>query len=394
MNTPVITSMCRTPMGRMLGAFSNNFSAAQLGAVVIKEAVKRSQIQPEEVDHVLMGQVISAGCAQNTARQATIYAGLPVSVGAITINKVCGSGMATVMWAAQMIKSGDMDVLVAGGTENMSMAPYLLMKGRQGYRFGNDQVIDSMYYDGLYDIYNDMAMGNTGDIISDRFNISREEMDEFAFRSHQRAHQATEAGKFKEEIIPVEIPVRKKGSITITKDEGIRPDTTLEKLAKLPPVFKPKDGKVTAGNASQISDGASAVVVMSEDLAKEMGIPILAKIGPYGTNATKPEWVMEAPVTGVEQLLERTGFTINDFDLIEHNEAFASASCAVRNSLNIPDEKFNVNGGAVALGHPLGCSGTRILVTLYHELKKRKGRRGLATICLGGGEALTMIIER
>lgn len=380
-------------MGRMLGAFSN-FSAAQLGAVVIKEAVKRSQIQPEEVNHVLMGQVISAGCAQNTARQATIYAGLPVSVGAITINKVCASGMASVMWAAQLIKTGDMDIIVAGGTENMSMAPYLLMKGRQGYRFGNDQLVDAMYYDGLYDIYNDMAMGNTGDIISERFNISREEMDAFALRSHQRAHQATEEGKFEKEIVPVEVPVHRKGSVTITKDEGIRPDTTLEKLAKLPPVFKPKDGKVTAGNASQISDGASAVVVMSEDLAKEKGIPILAKIGPYETNATKPEWVMEAPITGVERLLERTGFTINDFDLIEHNEAFASASCAVRNSLNIPDEKFNINGGAVALGHPLGCSGTRILVTLYHGLEKRNGHRGLATICLGGGEALTMIIER
>ena len=385
--------MCRTPMGRMLGAFAN-FSATQLGAVVIEEAVKRSQIQPDEVNHVLMGQVISAGCAQNTARQATIYAGLPVSVGAITINKVCGSGMASVMWAAQMIKTGDMDIIVAGGTENMSMAPYLLMKGRQGYRFGNDQLVDAMYYDGLYDIYNDMAMGNTGDIISERFNISREEMDAYAFRSHQRAHQAKEEGKFEKEIVPVEVPVRRKGSITITKDEGIRPDTTLEKLAKLPPVFKPKDGKVTAGNASQISDGASAVVVMSEELAEEKGIPVLAKIGPYETNATKPEWVMEAPVTGVKRLLERTGFTINDFDLIEHNEAFASASCAVRNSLNIPDEKFNVNGGAVALGHPLGCSGTRILVTLYHELEKRNGHRGLATICLGGGEALTMILER
>ncbi|MFX1286407.1 MAG: thiolase family protein [Promethearchaeota archaeon] len=391
MKTAVLTSMCRTPMGRMLGAFSN-FSAAQLGAVAIKEAVIRSQIEPNEVNQVLMGQVISAGCAQNTARQASIYAGLPVSVGAITINKVCGSGLAAVMWAAQMIKTNDMDIVVAGGMENMTMAPYLLMKGRQGYRFGNDRLIDAMYHDGLYDIYNDMAMGNTGDIISERFNISREEMDEYALRSHQRAYQATEERIFEKEIVPVEISDRKKGIIAVTKDEGIRPDTTLEKLAKLPPVFK-KDGNVTAGNASQISDGASAVVVMSEDQAKEKGIPILAKIGAYGTNATKPEWVMEAPVTGVKQLLEKTGFTINDFDLIEHNEAFASASCAVRNSLNIPDEKFNVNGGAVALGHPLGCSGSRILVTLYHELARRKGHRGLATICLGGGEALTMIIE-
>ncbi|MHA2245173.1 MAG: thiolase family protein [Candidatus Hodarchaeales archaeon] len=391
MNTPVLISLTRTPMGRLLGAFSN-FSAARLGAVVIKEAVKRSQIQLEEVDHVIMGQVISAGCAQNTARQATIYAGLPESTGAITINKVCGSGMAAVMWAAQMIKAGDMDIIVAGGTENMSMAPYLLLKGRQGYRYGNDKLIDAMYHDGLYDTYNDMAMGNTGDIVSERYNISRKEMDEFALRSHQRAHQATDEGKFKQEIVPVEVPVRRKGTVIITKDEGIRPDTTIEALAKLRPVFK-KDGKVTAGNASQISDGASAVVVMSEDLAKEKGLPILAKIGSYGTNATKPEWVMEAPVNGVKQLLDKTGFTINDFDLIEHNEAFASASCAVRNSLNIPDDKFNVNGGAVALGHPLGCSGTRIIVTLYHELEKRGGHRGLATICLGGGEAMSMIIE-
>jgi acetyl-CoA C-acetyltransferase len=260
-----------------------------------------------------------------------------------------------------------------------------------------------MYHDGLYDIYNDMAMGNTGDIISKRFNISRKEMDEFAFRSHQQAHKATEEGKFMDEIVPVEVPIRKKGTISITRDEGIRPTTTIEQLAKLPPVFN-KNGKVTAGNASQISDGASAVVVMSEDLAKERGIPILAKIHSYGTNATKPEsygtnatkpeWVMEAPVEGVKQLLEKTGFLIKDFDLIEHNEAFASASCAVRNSLEIPDDKFNVNGGAVALGHPLGCSGTRILVTLYHELAKMDGHRGLATICLGGGEAMTMIIER
>ncbi|MFX0087632.1 MAG: thiolase family protein [Candidatus Hodarchaeota archaeon] len=392
MNTPVLTSLIRTPMGKLLGAFSNT-SAAKLGAIAVKEAVKRSQIEPTEVNHVIMGHVISAGCAQNTARQATIYADLPVSVGAITVNKVCGSGMAAVMWAAQMVKLGDMDIVVAGGTENMTMAPYLLMKGRQGYRYGNNTLVDSMYHDGLYDIYNQMAMGNTGDIISERFNISREEMDEFAYRSHQRAHQATQNGKFVDEIVPVEIPIPKKGNISVTKDEGIRADTTVEKLTKLPPVFN-KNGKVTAGNASQISDGASAVVIMSEDLAKEKGIPILAKIHSYGTNATKPEWVMEAPVEGVKQLLEKTGFTIKNFDLIEHNEAFASASCAIRNSLNIPDDKFNVNGGAVALGHPLGCSGTRILVTLYHELVKRNKHRGLATICLGGGEAMTMIIER
>ena len=392
MNTAVITSLVRTPMGRMSGVFSNT-PAAQLGTIAIKEAVKRSKLEPSEVDHVLMGQVISAGCAQNTARQASIYAGIPVSTGAVTINKVCGSGMAAVMWAAQMVKLGDMKVVIAGGTENMTMAPYLLMQGRQGYRFGNNKLIDAMYHDGLYDIYNDMAMGNTGDIIAERFNISREEMDEFAYKSHQKAHEATEKGKFQDEIVPVEISDRKKGTITITRDEGIRPDTTLEALAKLRPVFK-KDGRVTAGNASQISDGASALVIMSEDYAKEKGIPIQAKIIAYGTNATKPEWVMEAPIEGVKQLLAKTGYSISDFDLIEHNEAFASASCAVRNTLKIPSVKFNVNGGAVALGHPLGCSGSRIIVTLFHELVKRNGHRGLATICLGGGEAMTMIIER
>jgi len=392
MNQPVITSICRTPIGRLLGAFSN-YSAANLGAVAIKEAVKRSQIRPEEVDHVLMGQVISAGCAQNTARQAAIYAGLPVSVGAITVNKVCGSGMAAVMWAAQAIKAGDMDILVAGGTENMTMAPYLLPKARQGYRFGNSEFIDAMFYDGLYDIYNDFAMGMTGEIIAERYNISREEMDAFTYRSHQRAIEAHEAGNFSEEIVPVEVPHRKKGTLKITRDEGPRPDTSLEKLAKLPPVFK-KDGMVTAGNASQISDGASAIVIMSEDVAKEKGIPILAKIVGYGTYATRPEWVMEAPVHGSKQLLEKTDLSIKDLDLVEHNEAFASASCAVRNTLEIPDEKFNVHGGAVALGHPLGCSGSRILVTLYYALKNHSGHCGLSTICLGGGEALSMLIER
>ncbi|MHA1976801.1 MAG: thiolase family protein [Candidatus Hodarchaeales archaeon] len=391
MNKPVIVSLARTPMGRMMGAFAN-FSAANLGAVAIKEAVKRSQLDAKDIDHVIMGQVISAGCAQNTARQATIYADLPVSTGAITINKVCGSGMASVIWASQMIKTGDMDVVVAGGTENMSMAPYLLLKGRQGYRYGNNQLIDAMYHDGLYDIYHDMAMGNTGDIVSKRYKISRVEMDEFAFQSHQRAHKATKEGKFTDEIVPVKVKSRKR-TVTISEDEGIRPNTTVEALAKLRPAFS-KTGKVTAGNASQISDGASAIVVMSEDLAKEKGIPILAYISDYGTNATKPEWVMEAPIEGVRQLLEKTDHKIDDFDLIEHNEAFASASCAVRNELNISNDKFNVNGGAVALGHPLGCSGSRILVTLYHELAKRDGKRGLATICLGGGESMSMILER
>ncbi|MFX0149357.1 MAG: thiolase family protein [Candidatus Hodarchaeota archaeon] len=391
MNQPVITALARTPIGRMMGAFSN-FSAAQLGAVAIKEVVKRAQVRPEEINHVIMGHVISAGCAQNTARQSVIYSGLPVSVGAVTINKVCGSGLMAVIWAAQAIKAGDYDIIIAGGTENMTMAPYLLPHARMGYRYGNSTFIDSMFHDGLYDIYNDFPMGMTGEIVADRFNISREEMDEFSLRSHQRATAAIESGAFYDEIVPVELKTRK-GQITVTQDEGPRKDTSLEALARLKPVFK-TDGKVTAGNASQISDGASAIVVMNEDIAKEKGIPVLARIIDYGTFGTKPEWVMEAPVAGVKQLLRKTGKTIEDMDLIEHNEAFAAASCAVRNELEIPDNKFNVNGGAVSLGHPLGNSGSRILVTLYHALVNHEKKWGLATICLGGGESVSMIIER
>ena len=388
----LILSGARTPIGKYLGGLAD-VPAPQLGAIALAEAIKRAKASPADIQEVIMGNVLQAGVGQNPARQAALKAGIPDTIAAFTVNKVCGSGMASVIWAAQMIKAGDMDIIVAGGTENMSLAPYLLMKGRQGYRYGNNQLIDAMYHDGLYDIYHDMAMGNTGDIVAKRFKISREKMDEFAYQSHHRAHKATEEGKFNEEIIPVEVDLGKKGKVTITKDEGIRPNTTLEALAKLRPVFS-KTGKVTAGNASQISDGASALVVMNEDVAKEKGIPILARIIDYGTNATKPEWVMEAPVEGVKQLLSKTNHTIKDFDLIEHNEAFAAASCAVRNELDIPNDKFNVNGGAVALGHPLGCSGSRILVTLYHELAKRKGKKGLATICLGGGEAMTIIIAR
>jgi acetyl-CoA C-acetyltransferase len=391
LNQPVLCAFVRTPIGKLLGAYSD-YDAAHLGAVAIKEVIKRTQIPPEEVDHVLMGQVISAGCAQNTARQASIYAGLPVSVGAVTINKVCGSGLMAVIWAAQAIKAGDYDVIVAGGTENMTMAPYILPKARSGYRFGNSTFIDAMYHDGLYDIYNNFPMGITGDIVSERFNISREEMDEYALRSHRRAIAAQETGAFKDEIIPVEISTRK-GTTSVAMDEGPRKETSLEVLAKLKPVFK-KDGKVTAGNASQISDGSSATIVMNEDIAKEKGIPILARIIGYGTAATKPEWVMEAPIASVKQLMDKTGLTIKDMDLVEHNEAFAAASCAVRNELKIPDEKFNINGGAVSLGHPLGNSGSRILVTLYHALKNHGKKHGLATICLGGGEAASMIIER
>lgn len=388
---PVLVSFVRTPIGKLLKAFAN-YPAANLGAVAIKEAVRRLDIEPDLINHVFMGQVITAGCAQNPARQAAIYAGLPVSVGAVTVNKVCGSSLMAVVWAAQTIKAGDNKIVVAGGMENMSMAPYLVPKARGGYRYGNAVLIDAMHHDGLYDIYNDFAMGMTGEIIADRFNISREEMDEFTYRSHHRAIDAMENGTFTKEIVPVEVPTRR-GIQVISQDEGPRKNTNLEALGKLKPVFK-KDGRITAGNASPISDGASATIVMDEDFAKDRGIPILARIVDYGTSATKPEWVMEAPVEGVKNLLNKTGFAIKDMDLVEHNEAFASASCAVRNELEIPDDAFNVKGGAVALGHPLGASGARILTTLYYSLVNRQKKRGLATICLGGGESVSMIIER
>ncbi|MFW9778425.1 MAG: thiolase family protein [Candidatus Heimdallarchaeota archaeon] len=391
MNQPVLVSFVRTPMGKLLKAFAN-YPATKLGAVAIKEAVKRIDLAPELIEHVLMGQVITAGCAQNPARQAAIYAGLPVSIGAVTVNKVCGSSLMAVVWAAQTIKAGDYKTVVAGGMENMSMAPYLIPKARGGYRYGNAELIDSMHHDGLYDIYNDFAMGMTGEIIADRFDISREEMDKFAYRSHNLAAGAMENGTFTEEIVPVEVPTQK-GTRTISQDEGPRKDTSIEALTKLKPVFK-KDGRVTAGNASPISDGASATIVMDEDFAKDNGIPILARIVDYGTSATKPEWVMEAPIEGVKNLLNKSGLSIKDLDLVEHNEAFASASCAVQNELKIPDEIFNIKGGAVALGHPLGASGARILTTLYYGLVNRQKKRGLATICLGGGESVSMIIER
>jgi acetyl-CoA C-acetyltransferase len=298
-----------------------------------------------------MGHVIQAGVSQNSARQSAIFADLPVSVGAITVNKVCASGMAAVMWAAQGIKLGDWDVVVAGGMENMTMAPYLLPKARQGYRYGNGELVDATYNDGLYDIYNDFSMGMTGEIVADRFNITREEMDAFAFRSHQLAVKAQNEGKFDEEIVPVEIEIRKKGKVMISKDEGPRPDTSLEKLAQLAPTFK-EGGMVTAGNASPLNDGASAIVVMSEEVAREKGIPILAKIVDYGSHATRPEWVMEAPIEGTRKLLNKTGYTLNDIDLVEHNEAFACASCAVQNSLEIPDEKFNIQNS----NNPLLCA--------------------------------------
>lgn len=392
MDEVVIVSGVRTAQGKFDGALKG-FSAPQLGGIVIKEAVARAGIEPEDVDEVVMGNVVSAGLGQNVARQAAIAAGLPYRIGAFHVDKVCGSSLKAVILAAQAIKCGDADVVVAGGMESMTNCPYLLEKARFGYRLFDGKLVDSMVRDGLWDVYNDFHMGNTGEIIAEKYNVSRRDCDEFALWSHQKAAKATENGSFKEEIVPVEIKQKKGDSIVFDKDEGIRKDSTLEKLAKLPPFFK-ENGVVTAGNASQITDGASAVVIMSRGKAEEKGIEPLATIKGYNCSGVKPEFVMEAPIPGVKDLLKKMKLSMDDIDLFEHNEAFSSASVAVIKELGVPRDIFNIHGGAVALGHPIGSSGSRILVTLIHALKRYDKTRGLATICLGGGNALSMIVER
>jgi len=383
----VLISGARTAVGKF-GHVFKEVSAQQLGAMVIKEAVKRAGIQMQRVEEVIMGNAISAGLGQNPARQAAIYAGLPVEIGSFTVNKVCGSGLKAVMLAAQAIKAGDADIIVAGGMENMSATPHLIRGLRWGVKFGDTSITDAMVYDGLWDVYNCYHMGITGERVAQKFGITREEADKFGLMSHQQALYATRSGKFKEEIIPVEVQ-----GVPVERDEGIREDTSLEKLRKLPPVFQ-KDGILTAGNSSQLSDGAAALVVASARKARELGIKPLAKIIDYATGGTKPEDIMEAPIPAVKKLLGKTGFTINDMDLIEYNEPYASAVIVVSRELEIDPQKLNVNGGAIALGHPIGCSGARILVTLVHALKERGLKRGLATLCMGGGNAVAMIIER
>ncbi|MFO8110275.1 MAG: acetyl-CoA C-acetyltransferase [Thermoplasmata archaeon] len=391
MKEAVIISAARTAIGKFNGTLSG-FSAPELGSFAIKEAVKRAGISKEDVQEVLMGNVVSAGLGQNPARQAAIAAEVPVEVGATTINKVCGSGLKSVMFAANSIRLGEYHTIVAGGMENMTRAPYVLNKARNGYRLGDGKLVDAMVNDGLWDVYNDFHMGLTGERIAELYDLSREEIDKFALRSHLLAAKAIEEGKFDDEIFPVEVPQRKADPIMFTTDEGVRPNSTLEKLAKLRPAFK-KDGLITPGNASQISDGGAAVVVMDASRAEEKGLDALARIVDYNTSGVAPEDVMKAPVPAMKELMARNDFTIDDIDIIEHNEAFASASVAVQKEFNIPDDKFNVHGGAVALGHPIGCSGTRVLTTLLYAMKNRDAHRGLATLCLGGGNAVAMIVE-
>ncbi len=387
---PVIVGAARTPTGKFLGGLAS-FTAPQLGAIVIKEAVRRSGIDPVAIDEVIMGNVVSAGVGQAPARQAAIHAGLPDEIPAVTINKVCGSGLKAVMLAAQAIRVGDAQAFVAGGMESMSTSPYLLLKGRTGYRMGDGKLVDSVVHDGLWCAFEDIHMGSEAEIIAEKFGVTREEQDRFSLQSHQRATAATEAGRFKEEIVSVEVK-QKKGTLTIDKDEPIRGDSSMDTLAKLMPAFQ-EGGTVTAGNAPGLSDGASATVVVDREFASAHTMPVLARITGYAASAITPRYVFAAPPAAVHRLLERTGLKIGDFDLIEVNEAFAAQALANGRELDWNWSRVNVNGGAIALGHPIGSSGSRVLITLIHELRRRGGGRGLATLCLGGGGAVAMSVE-
>lgn len=387
----VLAGACRTAIGSMGGALSG-VAAADLGALVIKEALNRAGVPDEKVDHVYMGCVIQAGLGQNIARQSSLKAGLPIETPAVTINVVCGSGLNAVNMAAAMIQAGEADIVVAGGTENMSAAPYLLNKARFGYRLGNGEIIDSMVNDALWDAFNNYHMGVTAENICDQWGLTREQLDEFAAASQQKAVKAQEEGRFEAEIVPVVIK-GKKGDVVVSKDEGPRAGTTAEGIAKLKPAFK-KDGMVTAANASSINDGAAAIVVMSEEKAKELGVTPMATWVAGALGGVDPKIMGIGPVASTKKVLAKTGMTINDFDLIEANEAFAAQSLAVGHDLGFDTAKLNVNGGAIALGHPVGASGCRILVTLLHEMAKRDAKTGLATLCIGGGMGCSTIVKR
>jgi acetyl-CoA C-acetyltransferase len=390
----VIISGCRTPVGKFQGALSD-LSAPQLGAIVVREAVKRAGVDPAQVDECIMGNVVSAGLGQNPARQAAIFGGLPPEVGAMTINKVCGSGLKAVALAAQGIQTGNSSLVVAGGMESMTNAPYLLPQARKGYRLGDAQIVDSMVHDGLWDVYNNYHMGNTGENVAQKYGITREEQDEFALNSHRRAVSAMKECRFKSQIVPVELPAKKKGAppVIFDKDESPREDTTLEALRSLKPAFK-KDGTVTAGNAPGVNDGAAAVVVTSAAKAKELGAKPMVRIVAQATSGIDPQWVMMAPVSAVRRIWEKTGWKNEDVDLYELNEAFSVQALGVMRELSLDPEKTNVNGGAVALGHPIGASGARVLVTLIYEMIRRDVHRGIAALCLGGGNAVAMAVER
>ena len=391
MNDVVIASAARTPVGTFGGSFTD-VPATKLGSVAIAEALRRAGVQPEDVDEVIMGLVISDGVGQGAARQAAMAAGIPVSAPATTINKVCGSGLKAVALAAQAVALGDADIVVAGGMESMSCAPFLLSKARYGYRMGNDTLIDAMILEGLWCAFEDHHMGMWAENIATEFEVSRRDQDELAAASHQRAARAWERGVFAEEVVPVEVPQRKGPPLVVEKDEHIRPDTTVERLATLRPAFKP-DGTVTAGNASGINDGAAAVVVMSRRRAEALGKKPLAAIRAHASAGVEPRITGMGPVPAVRKALAKSGLELKDIDLIEANEAFASQSVAVGRELGFDWERTNVNGGALAIGHPIGASGARILTTLLYEMKRREAQRGLATLCIGGGMGIAMIVE-
>lgn len=391
-NEVVIVSAVRTAIGSFQGALKD-VPATKLGAIVIEEAIKRAGIKKDQVDEVIMGNVLQAGLGQNPARQASIQAGLPQQVPAMTINKVCGSGLKTIHLATQAILAGDAKIVVAGGMENMSQAPYLLMGARDGYRMGNQQAVDSMISDGLWCAFNDYHMGVTAENLCTNYGLTREEQDEFAARSQQRATDAIEAGKFVEEIVAVEIPQRKGDPVVFKQDEYPKKGSTAEKLGGLRPAFK-KDGSVTAGNASGINDGAAAVVVMSKAKATELGLPIIATVVANASAGVDPAIMGIGPVEAVNKAMKKANLTVADMDLVEANEAFAAQALAVDRELKFDAEKLNVNGGAIALGHPIGASGTRIFVTLLHEMKKRDAKLGLATLCIGGGQGVATIVSR
>ena len=387
----VLAGACRTAIGTMGGQLSS-IPAPDLGALAIKEALKRAGVKPEQVDEVYMGNVIQAGLGQNPARQAAINAGIPVEVPAITINVLCGSGLHCVNLAAKLIENGNADIVVAGGMESMSRAPYLVQQGRFGYRMGNAPLEDSMIRDALIDAFGGYHMGITAENIAEEWGLTREQLDEFAAWSQQKASKAIEEGKFKDEIFPVEVKMKKK-TVVVDTDEGPRPGTTKESIAKLRPAFK-KDGVVTAANSSGINDAAAAIIVMSEEKAKELGVKPQATWIAGELAGVEPRIMGIGPVAATRKTMEKCGYTIGDFDLIEANEAFAAQSVAVGHDLGFDMDKLNVNGGAIALGHPVGCSGTRILVTLIHEMEKRDAKKGLATLCVGGGMGCAAIIER
>src|SRR5712691_1435406 len=393
-NDVVIIAGCRTPVGKFQGSLSD-LAATQLGAMAVREAVKRATLDPKLVDECIMGNVVSAGLGQNPARQAAIFGGLPPEVGAMTVNKVCGSGLKAVAVAAQAIQTENSSVVVAGGMESMTNAPYLLPQARKGYRLGNAQIVDSMVNDGLWDIFNNYHMGITGENVAEKYGITREEQDEFALNSHRKALAAIKECRFKSQIVPVELPAKKKGEtpVLFEKDESPREDTTIEVLRSLKPAFK-KDGTVTAGNAPGVNDGAAALIVTTAANAKALGVKPMVRIVAQATSGIDPKWVMMAPVSAVRKLWEKTGWKNDDVDLYELNEAFSVQALGVMRELGLNPEIVNVNGGAVAIGHPIGASGVRVLVTLIYEMIRQDVHRGIAALCLGGGNAVAVAVER